>query len=222
MNANNDLGQQSVPMGTPKKKNSITILLSILFMVIAAGGIGFGVWAMVDGNNRVEEAKNQCGSSTKCNVYNNDGVHKNPVIPAMVGDYKATVYSTVPLFEKDLYIGIKNGEIIECRYSIGDADCTISGINGKIYKGVVFGEGHDSDGYYQGFLMEDGTVQYFKLAGADEKTSYKIEGTLKIDGVVIDVVSFNVSDLEAQGGYGSTVFVLSDGSIVKFNESMLQ
>lgn len=79
MNPNNNVEAQPIapvepaapvaPTNTPKKKSNVMLILVILFALLAAGGIGFGVWAMMDGNSRVEEAKKQCNSyETKCNV----------------------------------------------------------------------------------------------------------------------------------------------------------
>lgn len=50
MNTGGDLVFRNHP-----KKNTGMILAMVLFLILAAGGIGFGVWAMMDGNSRVEK-----------------------------------------------------------------------------------------------------------------------------------------------------------------------
>ena len=71
--------------------------------------------------------------------------------------------------------------------------------------------------------MTDGRVKYFSLYNAVENNDYSIRGDVKIDGRVTDVAEIRVSPTEAPvGGYGSSVFVLDDGSFVKFDESMLK
>ena len=227
----------------PKKKNSTMALVIILLVLIALGGIGFGVWAIMDGNARVETAKKNCSGSTEvitnCDVDGNNGgdsdgtgtntstdttpIFKNPVISSTVGNYNVSINETVVISnDKSLNINVKNGEVVGCHYSDG-GDCTISGISGKIFKMSEFGAGQDIEGFYQGFLMEDGTVQYFGLKDASEKTNYSIEGTLKINGKVKDIISVGALETGREvGGFGTSLFILSDGSIVMFDISMLQ
>ena len=50
---------QDVVFQDKPKKNSYLILGMILFAVLAAGGIGFGVWAMMDGNAQTAKLNEQ-------------------------------------------------------------------------------------------------------------------------------------------------------------------
>ena len=50
----------SAPMGAPVKKSGKgTMLGMIIFAILAIGGIGFGVWAMMDGNSKVANLEKQ-------------------------------------------------------------------------------------------------------------------------------------------------------------------
>ena len=51
-----------------KKKSGKGLLFAVVFLVIVAlGGIGFGVWAMMDGNNQTKTLNDQIGSLKKTN-----------------------------------------------------------------------------------------------------------------------------------------------------------
>lgn len=101
-------------------------------------------------------------------------------------------------------------------------DCTINGISGKISKVARIGEGQDGSGDSIAFVLEDGTVDYLPMDGSFESSAEEtIKGKIKIDGFVTDIMTINVK--QEMGGYVSTVFVLSDGTIVKYNkDTMLQ
>lgn len=51
---------QSAP--APKKKSSATVLSIVLLLIIALGGIGFGVWAFMDKNEQVDKLNKQLAS----------------------------------------------------------------------------------------------------------------------------------------------------------------
>ncbi len=57
----------NAPMGPTKKSNSMLIGM-ILLAVLAAGGIGFGVWAMMDGNSKVTKFEEQIKDLKKQNA----------------------------------------------------------------------------------------------------------------------------------------------------------
>lgn len=58
---NNDTGSDVVFQDKPKK--NLGMILGMVFLVIlAAGGIGFGVWAMMDGNSQKEQLNTQITS----------------------------------------------------------------------------------------------------------------------------------------------------------------
>ena len=51
-----------------KKKNGSGLIIAMVFVILlAAGGIGFGVWAMMDGNQQKEELNSQISSLKKQN-----------------------------------------------------------------------------------------------------------------------------------------------------------
>lgn len=50
-----------------KKKNSGMLIGLIVLAIVALGGIGFGVWAMVDGNNQTRTLNNQISDLKKTN-----------------------------------------------------------------------------------------------------------------------------------------------------------
>lgn len=127
-----------------------------------------------------------------------------------------------------IWVTINEGKVSRCelRYYdldgqyIDSDDCTIDGLDGEIYKAVEFGAGQDSSSNSVGFIMTDGTVKYFPLLDIIGGTSYNIAGTLKIDGFVTDAIDVAVGYANAVGGYRATIFVLSDGSYVEYNEAM--
>ena len=72
--------------------------------------------------------------------------------------------------------------------------------------------------------MTDGTVSYIPNAdlanGLVNGGTATIKGTLNIDGFVVDAFTVSASD-GGMGGYATTVFVLSDGTYVTYDDSML-
>ena len=84
-------------------------------------------------------------------------------------------------------------------------------------------EGQDrSDKDSIGFIMEDGSVEYLYLNDALERGDFNIDGKLKIDGVVTDIISIGVGVEDGVGGYGSTVFVLANGDYMLYDESLFE
>ncbi len=51
----------------PKKNGKGMLIGMILFALLAAGGIGFGVWAMMDGNSQTKTLNDQIGDLKKTN-----------------------------------------------------------------------------------------------------------------------------------------------------------
>lgn len=170
---------------------------------------------------------------------------QNPVIAAAAPmiysiNFTSGVISYGENGEFSLSLSVRNGEISDCSVNSIDTkwiggndggivrntrflkDCSISGISGKIYKIVEIGEGQDALDDSVAFIMEDGSVEYLSLNDALENSDFSINGKLKIDGFVIDVFTIGVGQEGAStGGYGSTIFVLADGSYVKYDASML-
>ena len=107
-------------------------------------------------------------------------------------------------------------------YTIKDGrECNITGLNGKIYKVVDFWAGHMKMNENIGFIMQDGTVQYFDFNNAVANNDFSVK-KLNINGFVIDAFDMGIGSTESPiGGYVATIFVLSDGSNIKYTESML-
>lgn len=171
---------------------------------------------------------------------------QNPIISATAPKYYSLGISspryTVNGAEYYATLNIKDGDVVDCAlYThttkfVGydmvetnrfDRDCNgINGISGKIYKAVTIGEGQDASKNSVAFIMEDGTVEY--VSGENMVTEIvnngiaNIKGTLSIDGFVIDAFTVDVGEDGAKaGGYATTIFVLSDGSYIKYDTSML-
>ena len=238
-------------LNKPKKSRSAMIGM-IVFALIAACGIGFGVWAMLDGNSRVqkkdEQIKELQGQSIEKKdetvvendatvvmdeVDNGDG-YRNPVIKSDNTDLIYRVGFESSYYYDDNYqnyvmsINLKDGEIDTCSIykadGAFDSECRITGLNGEIFKVIEFGEGQSNVDSSIGFIMTDGTVQYFPFIEAMKNKDYSIKGQLSINGFVHDAFNINVgaSDPNVAGGYGSTVFIIDDGAFLKFDRSMVQ
>ena len=134
-----------------------------------------------------------------------------------------------------LSIVLKDGAISQCNIGMREEsgainyvgangfvrECEISGISKKIYNIVEFGEGQSSSSSNVGFIMEDGTIQYFSLEDALGNLNFNAEKTLKIDGYVTSTIDVSVTVLPQGGSYGQTMFILNDGSYIGFTQSML-
>lgn len=229
----------SAPMGMPVKKSGKGMLYGmIIFIILAIGGIGFGVWAMMDGNTQKANLEKQISDLRVQNDQlleqiaeggNNNNTNKsynNPIIESNKTDEVYHVYFigyTVDSFynnEHKVEIYVENGSVSTCR--ISGVGCTVSGLSGEIYKVIEFGTMPDGSESHIGFIMEDGSIQYLPSLSSDSGPNLSIAGTLNIDGYVIDAVGVSVyTGAEIGGGSPSTVFILRDGSIVEYNNSML-
>ena len=68
------------------KKNTAMVLGMVLLAVLAIGGIGFGVWEMMDGNNRVVEKDKQIAELNSKLAENNQPVSDETVVDDDVAD----------------------------------------------------------------------------------------------------------------------------------------
>ena len=230
-----------------KKSGKGMVIGLILCLLSAAGGIGFGVWAMMDGNQQKDQLNEQI---TALKTQNNelldklsepstqtedtttgDEVYSNPVIASQDTDlsyvisFNSTAIGQLEGARYKLHLGIKDGMVEACDIVQDDTTggesraCEITGLNGNIYKVVEFGRGQDKTMNKIGFIMSDGTVQYLSLSDAIDNGNYAIQGALKIDGFVTDAISVQEVAGTVGGGF-STVFVLRNGSLVNLTESM--
>lgn len=243
----------------PKKSHGMLYGM-ILLAILAAGGIGFGVWAMLDGNSQVAKKNEQISDLRSQLVEKNEvvddttvvdvesdnesGVHNNPVITSTNSSKEFQLHfdSSVLAGKGDdganiIGIDVKNGKVEKCElgrrtYGVGTpgystlpvASCDIVGLEGDVYKVIEFGAGQVSGLNRIGFIMIDGSVKYtLPIDEASSNNDLSIKGSLSINGKVNDAVNVNVTDIErGYGGYGATVFVLSDGSYVEYSDSMTQ
>lgn len=136
-------------------------------------------------------------------------------------------------------LSVANGEINSCSLFAVESssvsrfikDCEKpTGFSGKISQILDAGEGQASF-QYTAFIMEDGNVAYIKnddlVNSALNGTAAQIAGNLKIDGSVIRAEHVTVTPKNAPeeaagvGAYNTTFFILSDGTYVKFSDSLL-
>lgn len=169
----------------------------------------------------------------------NDSVarRQNPVISAISsdGDEYTEVFSIPNDFHiydynntynnYSLDIILKDGNIASCElYSVSGASktlehkCNISGITGKIYKAGYLAHGQMGNPPVA-FIMQDGTVYYFRLDDALEMTDISVK-RLEVGGFVTDIIdeisvyakrNGAVED-EGGSGYVTSALVYSDGT----------
>lgn len=168
--------------------------------------------------------------------------YKNPVIEAIDSNYAYNVdFESSFIYNNEaniVSIVIKDGKVDSCAtydrtFEEGNDgnisyksrlidNCEVTGIEGEIYKVVEFGSGHMNMQNKIGFIMTDGTIKYIPMYDAVENNDFSIKDSLKIDGYVVDAVNVAVKDIgRGYGGYRATVFVLSDGTTLEYNDSLL-
>lgn len=119
------------------KKNMGVILTIVLLALLAAGGIGFGVWAMMDGNSQVAKKDEQIAdlrsqlaekseavediTVVDVDSDNESGVHNNPVITSTNSSKEFQLHfdSSVLAGKGDdgvniIGIDVKNGKVEKC------------------------------------------------------------------------------------------------------------
>ena len=225
----------SMPMQAgpaPKKKSSAIALSIVLLLILALGGIGFGVWAYMDGNSRVEAVKKQYASSDVPETTSRD----NPVIQDSDSTIAVSVWfesSDVLINEahNKLEISIEKGKVNTCKYGVvsyspdgstlwsDSTNCNIT-VSGDIYKVVEFGAAGDNGSRYVGFLMTDGTINYFPLTDALQSNDFSIKGQIELDDSIVDVI--DVSIYTGDYGFASSLFVLGNGDVVDFSKDMIK
>ena len=242
----------SVVEGKGGKKTG-WILAVVFLLIVAAGGIGFGVWAWMDGNAQKDALNEQINTLKRQNndlqeqlgsgeiVVDTENV--NPIITSSDSGEEYSIYfdssNVYGVSDANIVnIGIKDGTISSCELgkrvyesnqegynTYGTTkikDCNITGISGEIYKVVEFGAGQDNSDSNIGFILTDGTVDYLPLYESVRDDNFAIRGKVGVGGDVVDIFSVGVDPTTSPvGGYMSSVFVLNDGTFVKFNEAML-
>lgn len=207
----------------PKKSTGL-IAGMVACVVLAVGGIAFGVYGLT-------QAGNQPSATTP--DYTSD---VNPIISAELPNLytqgvSAVSYAGGSKQEIDIYI--RDGDIERCDVMSAqspsddvvafDRNCQITGLTGKIYKVVELARGQATGpDHILAFIMTDGSVAYLSLLDAFENSDFSIKGRLKIDGSVRDALKVSITNADSfYGGGTGAVFVLSDGTFVEYDESML-
>ena len=233
-------------VGVPAQKKAGGMLIGLIILaIVALGGIGFGVWAMMDGNNQVADANKkvaaanqqvnelekqneelqdkldrQEGQNASAGTGGDASVNSNPVIK---GTDLIVYYDDGSFFmnyEDGTYLSarvvVMDGSITECKYK--DEDCAVNGLTGEIYKmsNLVYGNGGDNGEF--AFLMNDGSVYYINYKNYDVDNHVFTAKKIKIDGFVKDIVSLEECSRESYGCARATLLVLSDNSFVSFDD----
>lgn len=236
----------------PKPKNKTGMIIGMVAcIVLAIGGVGFGVYGMMQKSNHTSdmkvEIKNADGQITALEtdkisisddkktitIADTNVETKNPIISAKSPliyqlSFTSGVFSTGTT-STSVDISVRDGEIIYCQLYSGSYDnrraskeCAVNGLSGKIYKVLEAGEGHDPYDDKIIFILEDGSVDFFPLSDIANSSNLKIKGKAKINGFVTDAIRISVAEKGYAGGGSSTVFILSDGSIARYDETMFK
>ena len=225
----------------PRKNTGMTIGMIVLAL-LAAGGIGFGVWAMLEKNQEVatlNEKMSELNEREEIDdgqLDNSSGdatvLSENPIIAAQSPEAYRVFYS-LPLFSQSgennvMTVLVENDGKVSCSISNlpNGGECVISGLPKDVYKVETIFEGNGSGTEKIGFLMRDGSVWYASVYNGDSgNVNMEMQAKkININGFVKDIVPVHyTSDMNAPAGwYYSTVFVKDDNSFVKFNESMFE
>lgn len=225
----------SVVDGKGSKKTG-WILAVVLLLIVAIGGVGFGVWAMMDGNAQKDALNSQISALKQQNndlqeqLGNGEGgiaelyIQENPIITSSDSESISVQYSLSVVKDNNdvgwLNFVVKDGVVESCTGPAG-ADCSISGVPEGVYKMAVIHEGNGIGDEKIGFIMKDGTVWYapvYSSNGTSINSNFEAK-KVKLDGFVKDIIEVGYID-DAGYGFGSTIFVLNDGSYVKYDDSM--
>lgn len=199
----------SASMGMPMKKSGKGMLYGmIIFIILAIGGIGFGVWAMMDGNTQKANLEKQISDLREQNnmlqdqiadeggMGIEDSVKLNPIYEGFQ-DEDAEAY--IPKIGKNgiVRLTIRNEDsstmagcyVYDPETGEGES-CSLSGFEGRVSKIVAGTRAKQSvtDSAVL-LLMEDGSVYAAPLSDQDEFVVKKIE----LDKFVEDIVHVNQS-----------------------------
>lgn len=165
----------------------------------------------------------------------------NPVVENADGTWVES-YESERLYvdgTKSVSLALGGGEIVRCAVQglvevpaedgkgmmeVGsETRCDIKGLSGNIYKIVEFGKGASPEEFNLGFVMTDGSVYYVKTVEAIARNDFTVKGPVNVGGYVVDVIKLDVlpTDGNPAGGL-SSVFVMRDGSLIEFEDSMLE
>lgn len=227
---NNPVNTGGVVFQDKPKRNTAMILGMVLLAILAIGGIGFGVWEMMDANSQKEQLNSQINDlkqqiselqETTNTDFMPDSIEENPIITAE--DPESYTLRFNQSIDNDGYLSIfvKDGAFQQCMLSIG-GDCDIRGLPNNIFKMATIGWGNGSGNEKVGFITKDGEVWYipvYKNNSVSEGINDNfVAQKVDIDGFVKDIVQVNYSadTSDPVSTHRSTVFILDDGSIVNY------
>ena len=231
----------------PKKKTAV-VLTIVLLVLLAAGGIGFGVWAMMDGNSQVakkdeqiaelrEQLAEKSGVVVDDTTITNDSDTNSPMNPIIkaISPAQYKIRHSISLYDAENTNGATmtffstDGGSLECNYPnlAETGGCSINGVPDGIYKIVTISEGNGMGSEKVGFLMSDGTVWFAPLyingdanAGVNKELQAR---KVNMNGFVKDIVKVDyMSDIDQGFGGWSTVFIMDDNSIIKYDDSLFE
>lgn len=237
----------SRPMQNDERKMSKKQIVGMVILsLIAIGGVLFGIYGMNSQNEQIAEltvkVKDAEGKATqleteKITITDADGgvteitdsvpVQQNPIITAPESIIYQPTYRmpyTHSSGSGEISFMIENGQFKDC-YMVGalGGDCSVNGLPGGIYKMSTIYEGNGIGDEKIGFVMDDGSVYYAPIYNSTDEVN--VDLTVKkadIDGFVKDIIRVNYCSTESRYCYGSTVFVMGDNSLVKYNKSMFE
>ncbi|MBQ3445391.1 hypothetical protein IJG29_01530 [Candidatus Saccharibacteria bacterium] len=228
--------QAAADAAASKSKNKTMLIGLICAIVVAIAGIAFGVVMLLMGNSQADSLNKQINTLKQNNsTLQSQVITANPVIATeedSTDSYRLLYTMRAVSQGRFVQIAIANGSVSSCtvgpivdgNLSFGEAtSCTVTGLEGEIYQVVNLNRGQSGETSHIGFIMADGTVQYIGSALVDlvVNNNFDASNVLALDGFVINALETEVTT--AQGsGYAETIFVMSDGSIVPFEDSMLR
>ena len=233
------MGGPSIIEDKPKNGNKMVIIAIVFAVLVALGGIGFGIFQMTAVSKKDSEIKNlKTQISNLSNVSSEEAEDKEeaatltlPIISSADGGYFINFTSSGASDTGVLTTitsSIKDGKIASCsiqtKTTSGEEsakeDCKISDLPGDIYKGIQVLHGQEVADAPILFLMTDGSVYYVLPSEFKDTKEVSVKSKLNISGPVADVVTVGTGENGAEGF--ETVFVLKDGTIIKYDESLLK
>lgn len=187
VNGGNDVVLQDKP-----KKNHGMLYGMILLAILAAGGIGFGVWAMMDGNSRSQKKDEQISQLQSQLVEKSEVVVEDDtaVVESNTDDSGKTGVVNYG-FQQSNAPGLQNG-------------------NASVASVAYIGIRYD--------LSLEGTVeasfQWVNSSISGPNAPEKKNLTDKIPGRAIDIAT----GVTGNGGLGVVLFLLQDGTVAYANE----
>ncbi len=188
------------------KKNSSMILGMVLLAILAIGGIGFGVWAMLDGNAQKENLNNQISSLTTQNneLLEQIGASDSDNIVDVNADLDTWEYFSNNLLKRPMiatggywhYTGSDNEYKMVSAHKDAEGQLTIN----------INGEDVSADGFENVILV------YFVHYGNGADAYFYV---IEVDGSVyrMEVAEGMTYELEKVGDYTKIISVVENGDL---------